>query len=170
MFRTGLAASAANGARAQRKSTQLDISMKPIFAIISAAATALAALIRMSTGNDGMHWIDPDAASEIPPMTPKLVERIAQTGATDQEIADRFLVDVGVIQRDFADVLRSSRALHNIAIRGCQLELARKLNGPILVWIGRNSLRQTNSIQASDEKMPETTDDPESPGCSQPAE
>jgi hypothetical protein len=129
--------------------------MKPLLSIITAAAAAIAALIRLSLGDDGFHWVDPDAASVPPPITPKLIERYAQAGVPDQVIADRFLVDVSLIQTEYADVLRSARAMRDIALRGCQLELARKLNGPMLVWLGKNELGQSNSRDDEEMKLPE---------------
>jgi hypothetical protein len=112
--------------------------------LLAAAAAAVAGFIRAAIGYDQMHWIDPaDQATAIPPISEKLVEQYAYAGATDREIADRFLIDPADLQRDYPNVLRVARALRSMSIRGLQYDLAKKLNGPMLTWLGRNELNQS---------------------------
>lgn len=118
--------------------------MRYPLAIFTAAAAALAAIIQSIVG-DSEPKVDPDAAAEIPQITPRLVERFAMIGGTDAEIADRFLKDESEIRREYRDVLRSGRAAHHLAIRHFQFEAAKKLNATALTWLGRNCLGQSNS-------------------------
>jgi hypothetical protein len=112
-------------------------------ALFTAAAAAIAGFIRMAIGDEPLNWVNPaDQASAIPPITDRLVEQYAYAGATDQEIADRFLIDPADLRRDYPNILRVARAVRGIVIRGYQFDLARKLNGPMLTWLGRNELGQ----------------------------
>ncbi len=133
--------------------------MKPIYSLIAAAAACVAALVRLAVGDDGFVWVDPDAASEIPRITAKAVEQLAYVGGSETEIADRFNVDVTTLRRDYAQALRVGYALHRLTLRGCQFDLARKLNGPVLIFLGKNMLGQSNNPTASGQPMPETSDE-----------
>ena len=133
--------------------------MKPIYSIIAAAAASIAGLIKLAVGDDGFIWVDPDAASEIPRITAKLVEQLAYAGGSENEIADRFGVDVQTLRREYGHVIRVGHALHKLTLRGCQFDVARKLNSPMLIFLGKNSLGQSNNPSAPGQPMPETTDD-----------
>jgi hypothetical protein len=117
--------------------------MKYPLAIFTAAAAAVAVLLRPLMGDVETIDIDPDAASTVPRITPILVERLAYAGGTDAEIADRFLMDETSLREQYPDVLRAARAVRQMNLRGLQFDLARKLNGPMLIWLGRNELNQS---------------------------
>ncbi len=127
--------------------------MKYPLAIFTAAAAAVTAIIQSIVGNTEPKF-NPDAATEIPPITPRQVEKLAMIGGTDAEIADRFLKDESEIRRDYRDVLRSTRAVHKLSIRQFQFEAAKKLNATALTWLGRNGLGQSNNPTATGEPEP----------------
>lgn len=86
---------------------------------------------------------DPDAATPIPKLCDKHVEQYAYGGGTDAEIAARFLIDEELLRQQFSTVLITSRALRSLHLRTFQFELAKKGNGPMLTWLGRNELGQS---------------------------
>jgi hypothetical protein len=134
--------------------------MKYPYAIISAAAATVTAIVRSVIGDSSTSVeSDPDAASAVPPITRKMVERYVYIGGTVTEIADRFLVDESYIRTQFADVLRSVGALRKLTLRGWQWDLGRKLNATILIWFGRNELGQTTNPGKPDDPMPEIYDE-----------
>jgi len=133
--------------------------MKHIFSIIAAAAAVVAGLIRLAVGDGASPPVDNGAAVVIPPMTPGLIQKLAFAGATDTEIADRFLTDEIKVKSEFSRALRVARALRRISLRGLQFDLARKLNGPSLIWLGRNELGQSLNPATPGEPLPETYDD-----------
>jgi hypothetical protein len=128
--------------------------MKYPLAIITAAAAVVAAIIRSVIG-DPPPATDPDAASPVPPITARQVENFAVAGGTDAEIADRFLKDPEFVAREYADVLRVARAQRKLHLRVAQFALAKKLNSPMLIWLGRNVLWQSNQPTEEGEAMPE---------------
>ena len=129
-------------------------------AIYTAAATAVTALVG-SVVADALAVIDvdPDAASAVPLITARLVEKLALAGGTDREIADRFDVDIALIQEKYCRLLRTCRAVRSIALRGFQFDLAKKGNGPMLIWLGRNELGQSLNPTAPEEPLPEIDED-----------
>jgi hypothetical protein len=127
--------------------------MKYPLAIFTAAAAAAWALVRSVVGEAQPH-IDPDAATPPPRLTPNLVEKLANAGATNAEIADRCLVEESFVAREFADVLRATRAHRRMMLRGLQTDAARKLNASMLTWLGKNELGQSTSPEPADEPMP----------------
>ncbi len=125
--------------------------MKTPFQVYSAAATVVSTLVRQAV--EAHYWSPEERASVLPPITPRLVEQIAFVGAIDTEIADRFLIDEAEVRAQFRDILRRTRAVRRINIRSLQFEVAKKLNGPMLIWIGRNELGQ--SLNPTDALVPE---------------
>src|SRR5437879_3687204 len=84
------------------------------------------------------------------------VERLAIVGATDDDIADRFLVSVEWIRATYPDHLRRGRAIHRIAIRTAQFNQATK-HGIVgmLIWLGRNILGQAIKPLSLGEEEPD---------------
>jgi hypothetical protein len=78
-----------------------------------------------------------------PPLSPRLVEQYALAGCSDNEIADRFLIDPASLRRRFPDVLRAARAVRCVTLRRLQYDLARDSNSTMLIWLGRNELGQS---------------------------
>jgi hypothetical protein len=98
-----------------------------------------------------------DDWTPIPDLNCKNVERYSLVGCTDQEIADRFLVDVDYVRREFKPVLRATRGLRAYRLRYAQTKLALDGNGPMLNWLGRNGLGQSNnaSLPGTDDPDPD---------------
>jgi hypothetical protein len=88
---------------------------------------------------------DPEKFDPVQPpvITPEGVYNYAYLGATDSDIADRFLVDEQWLRDRYPRELRSARGLRRFKLRRLQFDLACKLNGPILTWLGRNELGQS---------------------------
>lgn len=126
--------------------------MRSPFPIFAAAAAIVSALARQAVGDTSASTPESDGPSPIPPISARLVEQYAMAGATDADIADRFLVDVEQVRERYQDVLRVARAVRRIGIHGQQSELARKHNGPMLTWLGRNELGQ--SLTPAEPGMP----------------
>jgi hypothetical protein len=122
------------------------------YQIISAAAAVVANLVRLII--DQSPWSEADQATAVPMITPKLVEGLAYAGATDAEIADRFLLDESVISNEYRQVLRVARAVRRMQLRGAQFDLAKKGNGPMLTWLGRNELGQSLNPTIPGQPMP----------------
>jgi len=123
-----------------------------VILITSVLVLALTAVLRAVASGPRE---DSDDGTFVPLISAKAVEKLAYAGGSDQEIADRFQVDVAFLRRRYSGVMRVARALRKLSIRGWQLDLARKLNGPMLMWLGRNELKQSNSPTEHGEPMPE---------------
>jgi len=128
-------------------------------AILSAAAAAVAMLRSVTVGSDPAVNDSEDAASPIPRLTARRVEQLAFAGASDAEIADRFLVDPSDIATRYREVLRVARALRRISLRGLQYDAAKKLNASMLTWLGKNELGQSLSPAKPGEAMPELAEE-----------
>ena len=134
-----------------------------IMAMAGAVLTAAKVKAGNEPGDPPLPKPEPETASPIPPLNDHWVEKYAVIGGTDDEIADRFLVDVEKIQTQYADVLRSSRALNKLTLRSAQFNAAvKKTNGTLLTWLGRNVLGQSLSPQQHGVEMPtvEEVDEP----------
>ncbi len=121
-------------------------------AALATVAMMLAAVSKKSP-DPGPASIDAADATVIPPLTASLVQKYAYSGASDVDIADRFLTTPEAIRFQFTDALRSARGLRRIMIHSYQTDLAKKANASILTWIGRNELGQslTQTIQGKPE-------------------
>lgn len=79
----------------------------------------------------------------------KQVERLAEIGCTDQEIAHVLGVSEAHIQRRARDALDRGRANLRRSLRRKQLELARKGSVPMLIWLGKQYLGQRDRQDVS---------------------
>ncbi len=95
-----------------------------------------------------------DGPTPVPKITARAVEKLAFVGGTDQEIADRFQVDVKFLRQRYRGVLRVARALRKLAIRGYQSDQAKK-SVPMQIWLGRNELGQSQNPTPPEEQLPE---------------
>jgi hypothetical protein len=140
----------------------------PAWAIVSAAAAAVVAMMsgrggggRGGGSNGGGEPPDglPPHGPDIPRLTPEAVALYAFNGCTDQDIADRFIVDPQQIRHDHTNLLRSVRALRRFNVRKAQTDLALGKNNPMLTWIGRNELGQSLNPAARGRPEPEVDGD-----------
>jgi hypothetical protein len=74
---------------------------------------------------------------------PKLVENYARLGASNTEIADCFGCDEGTIRKRFSEILAKARATRKRSLRRMQWAAAKKGNVTMLIWLGKNELKQT---------------------------
>lgn len=75
------------------------------------------------------------------------IERLARTGATDDEIATQLGLSVARLQRKFSKSLAKARATLKLRLRARQTALALRDDGSerMLLWLGRQYLGQSES-------------------------
>lgn len=74
----------------------------------------------------------------------KLVERLAAIGCTDREIATLLEVSENLLRRRCRAALDRGRTRLKKSLRRKQIELARKGNVPMLIWLGKQYLGQSD--------------------------
>jgi hypothetical protein len=72
----------------------------------------------------------------------KLVERLAAIGCTDREIATLLEVSENLLRRRCRAALDRGRTRLKKSLRRKQIELAKKGNVPMLIWLGKQYLDQ----------------------------
>jgi hypothetical protein len=85
---------------------------------------------------------------------PKDVERLAQMGCKDSEIADWFGVDENTLRYNFSVELLKGKLALNQSLRQAQIRLALSGNATMLIWLGKNILGQTDSPLDSEANTP----------------
>lgn len=75
---------------------------------------------------------------------PKQVERMAACGCTDSEIAYIMQVSEAHLRRHYRAALDQGRANLRRRLRRKQIELARKGSVPMLIWLGKQYLGQSD--------------------------
>jgi hypothetical protein len=88
-------------------------------------------------------------------ISPKVVFNYAKLGATNREIAGFFGCDESVIRRRFPAELTKARAARHMTLRKWQFALARKGNATMLIWLGKNELKQSDAPGTPDDADPE---------------
>jgi len=85
----------------------------------------------------------------------KQVERLAEIGCTDQEIAHVLGVSEAHVQRRAREALNKGRAQLRQSLRRKQIELAKKGSVPMLIWLGKQYLgqRDRQDVSYSKEKL-----------------
>jgi transcription initiation factor TFIIIB Brf1 subunit/transcription initiation factor TFIIB len=83
-----------------------------------------------------------------------VVEGMASVGATNTEIADVLGVDEGTIRKRFPETLDKARAGLKVRLRRKQIELALEGNPTMLVWLGKQILKQTERVDTTSGDMP----------------
>src|SRR5664280_261677 len=79
-----------------------------------------------------------------PPKTinPAQVQKLAEIGASSNEIADFFEVDRATIHRRFAAEISKGKAQLHMRLRKLQLRTAERGSAAMLIWLGKTMLRQ----------------------------
>jgi hypothetical protein len=77
-------------------------------------------------------------------ISPSQVRKLAELGATHQEIAEFFGVERSTISKRFFTEIRKGRAEVKIKLRRLQMRAAEKGNVTMLVWLGKNLLGQSD--------------------------
>ena len=77
------------------------------------------------------------------------VEQLASFGCTNSEIAAFFDVNESTIRRSFAEYLTKGRETGKIRLRQMQWKAAEKGNVSMLIWLGKQVLRQSEKTEVS---------------------
>jgi hypothetical protein len=85
---------------------------------------------------------------------PKDVERLAQMGCKDSEIADWFGVDENTLRYNFSAELLKGKLALNQSLRQAQIRLAISGNATMLIWLGKNILLQSENPVNSEANTP----------------
>jgi hypothetical protein len=85
---------------------------------------------------------------------PKDVERLAQMGCKDSEIAEWFGVDENTLRYNFSVELLKGKLQLNQSLRQAQIRLALSGNATMLIWLGKNILGQSESPYDSEANTP----------------
>lgn len=85
---------------------------------------------------------------------PKDVERLAQMGCKDSEIAEWFGVDENTLRYNFSVELLKGKLALNQSLRQAQIRLALSGNATLLIWLGKNILGQSDSPLDSEANTP----------------
>ena len=85
------------------------------------------------------------------------VEELTLEGCTNTDIADTFGVDEGTIRKRFSGLLRKTRARLRKNLRAKQIELAMNGDRTMLIWLGKQMLKQhdTTNIHSVNENKTE---------------
>ena len=85
---------------------------------------------------------------------PKDVERLAQMGCKDSEIAEWFGVDENTLRYNFSVELLKGKLALNQSLRQAQIRLAISGNATMLIWLGKNILGQSDSPMDNEANTP----------------
>jgi predicted transcriptional regulator len=86
----------------------------------------------------------------------RLVANYARLGATNREIADMLGVSHQTIGRRFGPILTKARATQKKHLRRMQWLAAKKGNVTMLIWLGKNILKQSdNPFDDEDDTEPQ---------------
>jgi predicted metal-dependent hydrolase len=77
------------------------------------------------------------------------LEKLANLGCSNEEIANFFECSTDTIERRFAGVLSKARASCKIRLRRLQLLAAEKGNVVMLIWLGKQMLGQKDKLEHS---------------------
>jgi len=78
---------------------------------------------------------------------PKLVQDLAALGCKTTEIAVVVGCSVDTLDRSFAEEMAKGRENLKISLRRWQLESAKKGNVVMLIWLGKQLLKQTDKVE-----------------------
>lgn len=90
---------------------------------------------------------------------PNDVERLAQMGCKDSEIAEWFGVDENTLRYNFSVELLKGKLALNQSLRQAQIRLALSGNATMLIWLGKNLLGQSENPLDSEANVPLPWDD-----------
>jgi hypothetical protein len=85
---------------------------------------------------------------------PKDVERLAQMGCKDSEIAEWFGVDENTLRYNFSVELLKGKLALSQSLRQAQIRLALSGNATMLIWLGKNILGQSDNPIDSEANTP----------------
>lgn len=79
-----------------------------------------------------------------PKIDPGQIQRMAACGCTDAEIAYILQISEAHLRRRYRQALDQGRARLRLSLRRKQLQLARKGSVPMLIWLGKQYLGQSD--------------------------
>jgi hypothetical protein len=85
---------------------------------------------------------------------PKDVERLAQMGCKDSEIAEWFGIDENTLRYNFSVELLKGKLALNQSLRQAQIRLALSGNATLLIWLGKNILGQQENPVNNEANQP----------------
>ena len=85
---------------------------------------------------------------------PKDVERLAQMGCKDSEIAEWFGIDENTLRYNFSVELLKGKLALSQSLRQAQIRLAMSGNATMLIWLGKNILGQSDNPVDSEANTP----------------
>jgi len=85
---------------------------------------------------------------------PRDVERLAQMGCKDSEIAEWFGIDENTLRYNFSVELLKGKLALNQSLRQAQIRLALSGNATMLIWLGKNILGQSENPTDSEANAP----------------
>ena len=75
---------------------------------------------------------------------PNLIFELARIGCKDHEIATALKIDSNTLRYQFTDELETGRSSLKQSLRKMQIEIALAGNVTMLIWLGKNILKQTD--------------------------
>ena len=85
---------------------------------------------------------------------PNDVQRLAQMGCKDSEIAEWFGIDENTLRYNFSVELLKGKLALSQSLRQAQIRLAMSGNATMLIWLGKNILGQQENPNNSDANTP----------------
>ena len=82
----------------------------------------------------------------------KQVEQLASYGCTNREIASFFGCDESLIKKSYSSFLTKGRDKGKIRLRKLQWNAAEKGSTPMLIWLGKQLLDQTDKQEVTEVK------------------
>ena len=80
----------------------------------------------------------------------KQVEQLASYGCTNREIASFFGCDESLIKKSYSSFLTKGRDKGKIMLRKLQWNAAEKGSTPMLIWLGKQLLEQTDNQEVTE--------------------
>tara|TARA_R110000824_G_scaffold194375_2_gene376983 strand:+ start:1457 stop:1798 length:342 start_codon:yes stop_codon:yes gene_type:complete len=90
---------------------------------------------------------------------PEEVEKLASIGATNVEIASFFGCDPSLISKNFSSIITKARESGKIRLRQWQMRAAQNGSVPMLIWLGKNMLNQSDQVSTTIIDVPPTIEE-----------
>ena len=94
------------------------------------------------------------------PVDPERVYDLALHGATDEEISVAVKIHPDTLKNNFAELLQNGRQNMKDKLRRAQLRVATETGNPtMLIWLGKQMLKQSDNPIATQEQILKWSDD-----------
>ena len=81
----------------------------------------------------------------------ELLYKLATIHCTMKEMVDIMGVSEDTLKRNFAGIIDKGKAEGKMRLRRKQVEVAMQVSAPMLIWIGKNMLNQSDSPMNTDD-------------------